>query len=161
MSRQGLIFALCGLAIVAALLSGTLFVTRNNHLDLTGKVTNVRTLGLDERSSLLVADFRVENPTDVQFVVKDVTARVTAADGSQPEGNYVADRDLQRILDYYAPQIGSRQHPTLMVRDKINPHQNLERMIGVRYDVPEDVLKARKALAIELKDVDGTVATVK
>ena len=161
MSRQALIFALCGLAVVAALLSGTLFVTRKNHLELAGKVTSVRTLALDENSSLLIADFRVENPSDVQFVVKDITAKVTSPDGSQPEGNYVADRDAQRILDYYSTQIGSRQHPTMMVRDKINPHQNLDRMVAVRFDVPEAVLKGRKSVEVDLKDVDGTEAVLK
>lgn len=161
MSRQGLIFALCGLAVVALLLSGTLFVTRNNHLDLTGRVTNVRTLPLDEKSSLLVADFHVENPSDVQFVVKDVTAKVTVEDGSQPEGSYVADRDTQRIFDYYTLQLGSRTNPAVKVRDKLNAHQSLDRMLAVRFDVPEEALKKRKALAVELKDVDGTISTIK
>lgn len=160
MTRQSLLYALCGLALVAVLIGGVTWFTRGNHLELTGKITNVRTLSLDENSSLLVADFHVENPSDVQFVVRSVMPQLTAADASKPEAQHIADSDTERIFEYYKDKLGARQHPTLLMKQKIAAHQSLDRMVAARFEVPEAILKARKELSVRLEDVDGAVSVI-
>lgn len=160
MTRQGLLFTLVGLVLVGALIGGFLYYTRGNHLDLTGKITNVRTLPLDEKSALILVDFRVENPSDVEFVVRSVMPQVTAADGSQPEALHVADSDLQRIFAYYQKELGPRLHPSLLIKQKIAPHQAVEKMVSARFDVPQETLNSRRSVALRLEDVDGTVVLI-
>lgn len=161
MTRSGLLYSLVGLALVGALIAGVLYYTRGNHLELNGRILQVRTLALDEKTTMMVVDFAVENPSDVQFAVRSLTPEVTAADGTKAEAIHVADSEAQRIMEYYQKQIGQREHASMLIRDKIAPHQKVERMVAARFDVPESVIKARRSLSLRLEDVDGTVATIR
>lgn len=160
MTRQGLLFVLCGLLVVAALVGGFLYYTRGNHLELTGKITKVRTLALDENSSLMIVDFHLENPSDVQFVVRNALPQVTMADGSQPEAQHIADSDIARFFEYYQDKIGPRQHPTLITKEKVPAHKSEDKMVAAGFKVPEEVLKNRKSLALRLEDLDGAISTI-
>ena len=49
-----------------------MYMQRGAHIEVTGSVLKVRTLELDENSSLAVVDFRISNPADYNFVVRSV-----------------------------------------------------------------------------------------
>ena len=60
-----------GLVIVLAMIGGGLFLTRDSHVELVGVIQKVRTGRLDEQRSVVVADFRVTNPSGYPFQIKD------------------------------------------------------------------------------------------
>ena len=65
-----------GIAVIAVAVAGILFMQRGAHMTLPGKVLKVRTAPLDDNSSVAVLDFRIANPSDVQFMVQTVTVEM-------------------------------------------------------------------------------------
>lgn len=68
-----------GVALVALALvfGGGVFVNRDQRVRLKGEVQKVRTGKLDEQRSVVVLDFRVTNPSQYPFQVKDLELEVT------------------------------------------------------------------------------------
>src|SRR4030095_7619221 len=67
--RRFLLMFAVGIGLMAVLVSGILFMQRGARIGLTGKFLKVRTAALDENSTVVVVDFRVNNPSDVPFAV--------------------------------------------------------------------------------------------
>ncbi|MBI4906774.1 MAG: hypothetical protein HY820_24305 [Acidobacteria bacterium] len=145
--------ALIGLVVMAAVGGIALFVNKGNHMELEGQIQKVRTLELDEKSSLVVVDFHVTNPADFQFKVKQVDVTVDA-EGSVKQGETVAEVDARRIFDYYK-QLGPKYNDSFKPRDVLNPKQSGDRMIAARFDIPEAKLAARRDLKLTIREADG------
>src|SRR5947209_15073655 len=122
MSKQFLIFLAIGLAVVAIVVGVTWQGTKGAHLDLDGKVLKVRTLGTDDTHSIVVLDFRVNNPTKTPFMVREGTIKLIKADGSEETGETIAKSDMNRVFDYYK-MLGPKYNEILVVRDRINGGQ--------------------------------------
>ena len=54
----------------------------------------IRTGALSDQDSIAVLDFRVENPSNVPFVVRQVEVTLEKKDGATAEGTTVAKGDL-------------------------------------------------------------------
>jgi hypothetical protein len=61
-------------------------------------------------------------------------------------------------LFHYFPALGQKFNPSLVLRTKIRPHETMDRMVAVRFEVPEKVLQQRKGLHIHIVELDGPVA---
>lgn len=152
-------FLAIGLGIVAVVIGITLLGTRGSHLDLKGKILKVRTLAPDAATAIAIVDFRFENPSDLTFVVRSVDVTLVGADGKQYAGEVIAEPDMRTIFTGY-PILGQMYNETLKPRAKIPPRSGMDRSVGARFEVPENVLLHRKDLRIRVEDVDGPVATI-
>jgi hypothetical protein len=141
-----------GLAVIIAAIGGVLFMQRGAHIELKGAILKVRTLALDDNSSIMVVDFRFANPADYPFVIKSVTLQA-----DQVEGFSVPEIDARRIFEYY-PLLGKKFNDTLVAHEKIPARESQDRMIAARFEVPESKLTARKRLVLRIEDVDGPVS---
>ncbi|MBI4876249.1 MAG: hypothetical protein HY822_16560 [Acidobacteria bacterium] len=159
MSKQFWIFLAAGLAVVALGVAGALYWTRGAHIELKGAIQKVRLQEMDERSAVAVIDFRFVNPSDHFFWVRTVTVTLEDARGNLLEGRVSSEPDAQRLFQFY-PLLGQKFNDTLRARDKIASRQSLDRMVAVRFEVPESVLAARKNLRIVIEDVDGAVSEI-
>ena len=146
-----------GLVVVLIAVGIILFVQRGAHIELKGSVLKVRTLALDDASSVAVADFRFANPADFPFVVRSVDVSVTGADGKNYTSMPVSEVDAKRLFQYY-PVLGQKFNDTLLARDRIPPKTTEDRMIVARFEMPVAQLDARKDLTIRIEDVDGPVS---
>ena len=72
MSKRLLIFFGIGVVAIAIAVVVILSANKGSHLQLQGKILKVRTGALGEGNSIAVMDFRVENPSDMPFVVRTV-----------------------------------------------------------------------------------------
>lgn len=158
-SKQVLVFVGVGLALVGAMIAGALYLNRGAHVVLEGSIQKVRTLGLEERSSIAIADFRFVNPADYPFIVRKVEVFCDLADGKTAEGTVVAEVDARRLFDYYKT-LGPKYNDSLVVRDKVAPRQSLDRMIAARFEVPENALQSGRQIRIRVEDVDGAVSEI-
>jgi len=148
-----------GLVVIVIAVAWVLYIQRGAHIEPAGKILKVRTIPLDENSSLAVIDFRVENSSDYTVIVKEVTATVVDPGGKEPggtlhEGATAAQMDTERLFKYY-PILGQRFNDTLKMHDRIKPHETMDRMIAVRFEIPVAHLDARKRLKLKIEDVDG------
>jgi hypothetical protein len=160
MRRQFVVFLGIGLGVVAIIIAVTLFGTRGAHLSLEGKVLKVRTMATDDQNSIAVIDFRVKNTaTRIPFVIKDAEVAVITADGKEVQGMTIARRDMDRIFEAYR-LIGPKYNQTLIMRDKINGGETMDRMIAAAIPLPEAAVRSRKDLTVRFIELDGAVSQI-
>ena len=157
MSIQFWTFLAIGLAVVAIAVSLTWVGTKGSHLELNGEILKVRTFQMNPNATLVLVDFRVANPSDVNFVVKNVSIDLVPASGDAATGMSISKPDIENVFKY-EKFLGSKYNDVLSIRDKIAPHEKVDRMAGARFDVPESAIEARKAIHVRILDMDGTVA---
>ena len=157
LSRQFLLTFGIGLAAVLIAVGFILYLQRGAHVELKGAILKVRTMGLDENSSLAVVDFRFANSSDYPFVVRTVDVTATGAGGKSYTSTPVPEVDAKRIFEYY-PILGPKFNASLITRDKIPGRRSEDRMIVARFEIPLATLDARTNLKVRIEDVDGPVS---
>ena len=156
MSARLLIFVAIGIVVVAITVFFVMSSTKGSHLELTGKVLKVRTGALDDQHSVAVLDYRLENNSDIRFVVRLVEVRLDKADGSSEDGSQVSKKDLDRLFAYNR-FLGERYNESLTIRDKIAPHSKADRMTAVTFEVAAKDLEGAKNLHLKIQDMDGAL----
>ncbi len=157
LSKQFLLTFGIGLVVILIAVAGILYLQRGSHVELKGAILKVRTMGVDDNSSLAVVDFRFANPSNYPFVVRSVDVSATGADGQNYTSTPVSEVDAKRIFEYY-PILGQKFNASLLTRDKIPGQHSEDRMIVARFEVPIVKLDARTNLKIRIEDVDGPVS---
>jgi len=148
-----------GLAVVAAGLGVTLLSTKGAHLELDGRILHVRVLSLNPNASIVVLDFRAKNPSDVQFVVKNVEMVLEPASGEPLTGVSISKADVDNVFKY-EKLLGPKYNDVLTIRDKIGPHESIDRMDGARFELGETAIDSRKSIRLRIQDMDGTIAEI-
>ena len=100
MSKRLLIFFGIGLVAVAIAVVVILSANKGSHLELQGKILKVRTGALGERNSIAVMDFRVLNPSDLPFTVRNVEISLEKASGEMEDGATISKSDLKQLFQY-------------------------------------------------------------
>lgn len=159
MRKQLLPYVGIGVVAVAALVAAILYIQRGAHLELKGSIQKVRTLATDDASAVVVIDFRFVNPSDYRFVVRKVEVSMEDQQGRVLEGAVASEVDAKRLFDSY-PVLGQKYNETLLMRTKVGPRESMDRMVAVRFEIPEKLLQARKQLRIRVEDVDGAVSEI-
>jgi len=157
--KEILPYVALGVVVVAIVVGVVFYVQRGAHLELKGSIQKVRTLALDDSSSLAILDFRFVNPSDYRFIVRQVEVSMEDKNGNVLAGSPVSEVDAKRVFEYY-PLLGQKYNETLLVRTKIAPHQSMDRMVAARFEIPEKLLQDRKQLRIRVEDVDGAVSEI-
>jgi hypothetical protein len=142
----------CAVAVIAVLLFYGFATTRGNHLAPTGHIGRMRIQSIDENTSFIVLDFNAKNDSDRDFVVRSITVSVDRPDGPA-EGSQVAARDLESAFHAY-PALGEQFNPVLKERDAMPAHQEVDRMVGSRFDLPAEKLQNHK-VTLRVEDVTG------
>jgi len=154
MSKQFLIFFGVGVVAIVIAVATILTANKGSHLELKGKILKVRTGALSDQDSIAVLDFRVENPSNVPFVVREVDVTLEKKDGSMAEGITVAKGDLKQLFRYNR-FLGDQYNDALTIKDTVPPHGMVDRMVAARFDVPNKDLEASKAIHLSIQDMDG------
>jgi len=157
MTKNFWMFLGAGLVIVAAGLSFVFLGTEKNHLELNGKILKVRVLSLSPDASLVVADFRVNNPSGIDFVVKDVQMTLDPASGDPVHGTIASKADIDTIFQYQK-LVGPKYNDVLSLKDTVKAGKTVDFMTAARFELSEQAIAARKELHLHLEDLDGPVA---
>ncbi len=154
MSKQLLIFVGIGVVVVAVAVFLAVSGNEGAHLQLKGKILKVRTGELGEGNSIAVLDFRVENPSDVPFVVGNVEVSLEKKNGEMLDGVTTSKSDLKQLFQYNR-FLGDQYNDGLGMRDTIAPHSMVDRMVAAHFEVSSQALDSAKAVHLTLHDVDG------
>lgn len=154
MSKQFLIFFGVGLVVIAVSVWGIMYSHRGAHLELKGEILKIRTGALGDQDSIAVLDFRVQNISDVPFVVRVVEVTVDKADGSTAESSMISKMDLHQVFQFNR-FLGDQYNDSLSLKDKIAAHETVDRMVAARFDIPNKVLESAKSIHLSIQDVDG------
>lgn len=148
-----------GLAVIALAVAGVFYMQRGAHLELPGKILKVRTVPLDDNSSLAVIDFRVSDPSDYPFQVHSVTVILEDPSGNGAEGQTTSEMDTKRVFAGM-PVIGQQYNDVLKERDRIGAHATADRMVMARFEVPEAKLAGRRRFLLKIEEVDGVTSEI-
>jgi hypothetical protein len=154
MSKRLLIFV--GIGLVAVAIAVVVIVTANkgSHLELIGKIMKVRTGALGEGNSIAVMDFRVENPSDLPFTVRNVEISLEKPNGEMVDGVTVSKADLKQLF-LYNRFLGDQYNDGLSLRDVIAPHATVDRMVAAHFEISVADLEKAKAVHVSIQDVNG------
>ena len=151
-------FPLLGLAVVALVVGGGMFLNRGSQVGLGGEIKKVRTHAVDEKSSVAIVDFRFANPANYPFMVRSVDLFMDGPAGKVAiPGTVVADSDARRLLEAI-PELGPKYNDSLKVRDRLPPRSSDDRMIAARFEVPVAELNGRSRFRLRVEEVDGVVS---
>jgi len=154
MSKNLAIFIGVGVVIVAIALVVILYGNKGSHLELKGEIIKIRTGVIDEHNTAAVLDIRLQNVSDVPFVVRDVTITAEQPNGEKVEGIIISKSDFKQLLDYNK-FLGKQFNEGLSIKDKIAPHQTVDRMIAVRFELAHGELEKAKQIRLWVQDMDG------
>jgi hypothetical protein len=143
-----------GLAIIALAVGGIFVMQRGDRIELPGKILKVRTAELDNDSSIAVIDFRITNPSDVQFEVRTVTVEMEDNQGKSYLGQSVSEMDASRLFEGL-PVLGQKYNKTLLMRERLGSHGSADRMIAARFQAPLTMIDGRKRFIVRIEEVDG------
>ena len=143
-----------GLAIIALAVGGIFLMQRGDRMQLPGKILKVRTAPLDDDSSIAVIDFRIANPSDILFEVREVTVEMVDSQGKSYLGQSVSEVDAKRLFEGL-PVLGPKFNPTLIMRERLGSHRSADRMIAARFQAPMALLDGRKRFVVRIEEVDG------
>jgi hypothetical protein len=144
------------LLIVAVLLALVMWANRGSQLRLESRILKTRVIPADESSSIAVLEVRIKNPSNVTFVVRDVHSKAILADGTELDGDPVAQIDLDRVLDglkIYGP----RYNPVLKAKDSFTGSWQGDRTVVATFPRSAAEIERRKGFVIDVDDVDGAV----
>lgn len=157
MPKQFWTFLGVGVALVGIAIAAVLWTNRGSHLELQGKILKVRTLSLEPNATILTIDFRVTNPADYPYMIKDAVVRMDTADGKTIQADTISRDDTDRLFEYYK-FLGPKYNQTLITRDQIPTHHTEDRMLAVRILASSGDVDKRKGLHLTLNEVDGAVS---
>src|SRR5271154_286957 len=154
MNRRLLIFFGLGVVAIAIAVVVILSANKGSHLELIGKILKVRTGALGEGNSIAVMDFRVQNPSDKPFVVRDVQITLEKPNGEMVDGVTVSKSDLKQLFQYNR-FLGDQYNDGLGLQDAIAPHSTVDRMVAAHFELSEADLEKNKAIHVSIQDVNG------
>jgi hypothetical protein len=156
MSKAFVITFAAAIVLIAGLIWFGFEKTEGNHLAPTGSIGKVRTVQATDDVTFMVIDFKVKNDSDRDMIVHSVETAIDTADGNTVMGSGVAGADIKSAFRSY-PLLGDQYNPILKERDTIPAHQQVDRMVGVRFDAPVEKVETRKRVVLRLEDVTGPV----
>ena len=154
MNRTLALFVGVGVLVVAAALVIILYGNKGSHLELKGEIMKIRTGAIDENSSAAVLDFRVQDIADVPFVVREVKITAEQPNGDKAEGILISKADFKQLLDFNR-FLGRQFNDGLAIRDRIEPHQTIDRMVAARFEIPQSKLDSARQVHLWIQDMDG------
>ena len=149
-----MIFFGTGLVALAIAVVVILSANKGAHLELQGKIMKVRSGALGEGNSIAVMDFRVTNPSDLPFTVRNVEITLQPQHGEMVDGITVSKADLKQLFQYNR-FLGDQYNDGLGLQDIIAPHATVDRMVAAHFEVSDEDLEKAKAVHVSIQDVNG------
>ena len=142
--------------IVLALIRGGLYLTRDSHVELVGVIQKVRTGRLDDQRSVVVADFRVTNPSGYPFQIKDLELELSSGGRTLPS-RFIPETDTRNLF-LGVPALGEKYNPSFRIKERVEKKSTVDRMLAFVVDAPWEAVEARTELKLRLREVDGPIS---
>ena len=140
--------------VIGVVVFSVLNSTKGAHLELKGQVVKARTGALDDTHSIAVLDFRVSNPSDIPFVVRQVWVTLEKADGEKLRGDMVSKIDMNQLFQYNK-FLGVQYNDALSIKDEVKPHGQIDRMVAASFPLSQAELEKGKTIDLWVQDMDG------
>ena len=160
MFNKSTLLSLAAGLVVAGVVVGLIVLKQQGATPrLAGQITNVRTLGMDQSSSVAIVDFRFTNDSKYRFVVGSTAMSVVDAQGQSHEGRILAAADIRQLFELF-PALGLKTGEPLIIKTRIPPGGSSLATLAARFEIPKEALDARKKVTLSVQDVDGPVSEI-
>ena len=153
-------FALYGLG-GALLVFGMIYLAGESRMAvLDGRITQVRTLGVERTASVAIVDFTASNRSDVLFAAGDRRMVVIGEHGGRYDGKISGSFDLKQLFKYF-PALGTMTHEPYIEGIKLDPGQSVAGMLAARFEMSKEALDLRRELILQIYDADGSLTELR
>jgi hypothetical protein len=156
MSRGFMVALGIGMIVAGAFVVLVLYQQKGARLVLAGEITNVRTLGMDEKSSVALVDFKLTNQSQFPFVVGSTAMSMVDGNGETRDGSMVSDGHTKDLFEAF-PVLGKKIGGGLATREKMAPGEARAVTLAARFEIPKGDADARKSIKVTVTEIDGTV----
>ena len=135
----------------AAVVGLAVFFLLSTGPPLVGEITQVRTLGMERTSSVVLVNFSVTNNTGNPIVIYSKRLAMIESDGDRHPGSNVTIPDVKQLFDYFT-ELGGMGDTPLVPKTEVPPGETLKALAGARFEVPKHNLDDRQAIVLTLTD---------
>ncbi len=121
---------------------------------LQGKITAVRTLGMEQNSSVAILNFSAENISNYEVKIDYRLVEVIDELGDLYEGRIISVFDIQQLFKYF-PDLGGMLDEPLVSNKTLVPGESLSGLVAARFEIPKHQLDARRELVFQTMDLEG------
>lgn len=119
---------------------------------LDGRITEVRTLGMDDRSSVAIINFEASNASNYEISVTRREMAVVDENGTLLEGRILSVFDIQQLFQYF-PALGGMKDEPLLDEQFLAPGERVRGLSAARFEIPKHELDVRQEIIFRTLDV--------
>lgn len=146
-----------GLSAVGVFVGLIVYKQRGSTPRLVGEISNVRTLGMDQSSSVAIVDFRFTNDSKLLFVVQSTGMSVLDAQGEPRQGRIISASDANSLFELF-PALGAKTAETIVLKNRVAAGASRPAMLAARFEIPKAALDSRQKITVSVAEVDGAVS---
>ena len=139
--------------LLGALLVALLIVAYNWRATprLEGQITEVRTLGMDDSSSVAIVNFQASNSSTYELSINRREMGIVDQSGNPREGRVLSVFDVQQLFQYF-PALGGMRDEPLVDNTHLAPGESVRGLVAARFEIPKHELDARREIVLRTLD---------
>ncbi len=149
MNLRALLPALLVIGLIAIIWS---WRASSDQSRLEGRITDVRTLEVEENASVLLVNFEVANVTKLPFVAHERWLEVIDANGNQHKGLTIQGADMHDLFRYFAAELGGMKDAPFVAQTVIEAGETHRALLGARLEISKAELEARREIIVRIFD---------
>lgn len=127
---------------------------------LNGKITAVRTLGMDKTGSVAIINIEAVNSSNYDVSIGRREMQIVDSNNNLLNGKIISVFDIQQLFQYY-PALGGMKDEPLVDRQDIPPGEAVRGLIAARFEIPKHELDMRKELIFHTVDFRDRKTTLR
>lgn len=118
---------------------------------LDGEITGVRTLGMDDSSSVAIVNFEAANSSNYELWINRRELAIIDQAGNPLDGRILSVFDIQQLFKYF-PALGGMRDEPLIDNRYLAPGESLRGLVAARFEIPKHELDIRQQIAFRTVD---------
>ena len=118
---------------------------------LEGRVTDVRTLGMDASSSVAIVNFEASNSSSYELSINRREMAIVDQSGNSLEGRILSVFDIRQLFEYF-PALGGMRDEPLVDNRHLAPGESLRGLVAARFEIPKHELDMRREIVLRTVD---------
>lgn len=118
---------------------------------LKGTITEVRTLGMDDSSSVAIVNFEASNTSNYELWINRRELAIVDQAGNPWDGRILSVFDIQQLFKYF-PALGGMRDEPLIDNRHLAPGKSVRGLVAARFEIPKHELDMRQEIVFRTVD---------
>lgn len=116
-----------------------------------GSISDVRTLGMDESSSVAIVNFVASNSSNYEISINRREMAIVDQEGTPVEGRILSVFDIRQLFQYF-PALGGMGDEPLIDNSHLAPGATVRGLVAARFEIPKHELDTRREIVVRTLD---------